>query len=128
MDEPIVFISRMRLRDGAAETFAALFRNAVAAIAEAKPRTAVFAAYLDRGHSHVAVVHVFPDADAMLDHFAGSADRANSIADLVEYVGFEAYGAAPRAAIDQLARDAEATGAPLSTFPDEIGGYLTVTS
>ena len=126
MSVPIVFISHMRLRDGAAETFAGKFRNAVAAIAEARPRTAVFAAYLDRRQSEVAVVHVFPDATAMLDHFAGSADRGESIAGLVEYVAFETYGAEPLGAIDLLSRDAQATGASLSTFPDAISGYLTV--
>lgn len=126
MAEPIVFISHMRMRDGAAETFAPMFGDAVAAIAAAKPRTAVFAAYFDREHANVGVVHVFPDSSAMLDHFAGSADRGDSIAGLVEYVGFDVYGAAPQAAIDQLARDAAATGANLRTFPDAIGGYLTV--
>ena len=85
MAEPIVFISRLRLRDGAADPFAAMFRNAVAAIADSKPRTALFSAYLDADRTEVAIIHVFPDAAAMADHFEGSDDRAGTIADLVEY-------------------------------------------
>jgi hypothetical protein len=125
MAEPIVFISRLRLRQGAVEAFVPMFQGAVRSIAAAKPRTAVFAAYLGDDRSAVSIVHVFPDAAAMAQHFEGSDDRAGSIADLVEYIGFEVYGNAPRAAIDQLAVEARDAGATLTTYPDPIGGYLT---
>src|SRR5262245_50245252 len=125
MAEPIVFISRLRLRDDAADPFGAMFRSAVASIAATKPRTAVFSAYLDADRAQVAIIHVFPDAAAMVDHFDGSEDRSGTIANLVEYLGFEVYGAAPTGALDQLAREAATAGASFTTHPAAIGGYLT---
>lgn len=125
MTEPIVFISRLRLHGDGANAFPPMFGGAVSSIAASKPRTAVFAAYLGANGTDVAIVHVFPDAIAMTLHFEGSDDRSGTIEGLVEYVGFEVYGAAPPAAVEQLGREAEATGATLTVYPTSIGGYLT---
>ena len=125
MAEPIVFISRLRLHGDGAKTFAPMFGGAVSSIGASKPRTAVFAGYVGGNGEDVAIVHVFPDAVAMTQHFQGSDDRAGTIEGLVEYVGFEVYGAAPPAAVEQLGREADVTGATLTVYPTSIGGYLT---
>jgi hypothetical protein len=125
MAEPIVFISRLRLPGDGPNTFPAMFGGAVRSIAALKPRTAVFAGYLGENGNDVVIVHVFPDAPAMTQHFEGSDDRAGTIEGLVEYVGFEVYGPAPPAAVEQLARESEATGATLTVYPVPLGGYLT---
>ena len=124
MAEPIVFISRFRPRPGAADAFATAFANAVGPIAASKPRTAMFVAYIDANEAEVRIVHIFPDADAMSIHFEGSNDRANSIADLVEPTGFEVLGPAPRAAVDQLRREAAEASVELSVFPRSLSGFL----
>ena len=124
MAEPIVFISRFRLRPGAADAFAIAFGAAVGPIAASKPRTAMFVAYVDADESEVRIVHTFPDADAMSAHFEGSDERANSITDLVEPMGFEVFGPAPTTAVDQLRREASEAGTGLSVFPRSLGGLL----
>ena len=124
MAEPIVFISRFRVRAGAADAFAKAFTEGVAMIADAKPRTALFAAYVGGNGSELRIVHAFPDAEAMSSHFAGSDERASSIAELVEPAGFEVFGPAPAQAVEQLEREAIATGAELRTYPECVGGFL----
>jgi hypothetical protein len=124
MAEPIVFISRNRLAEGKRAEWAADYAAAVEMIGSSKPRTAVFAAYLDEGGSVVSVVHVFPDAAAMTRHFDGSDERSRSAADLVAPLGFEVFGPAPPAAVDQLRREAIATGVTLDLHLESFGGFL----
>ena len=124
MVEPIVFISRFRLRAGATDAFAAAFIRAVELIGETKPRTAGFSAYVDDAQLQLSVVHVFPDAEAMSAHFEGANGRANSIANLVEPLDFEVFGPAPTSAIDQLRLEASEAGVELSVHLRSLGGFL----
>ena len=122
MAEPIVFISRWSVADRDAWTHA--YRGAIAGIGAAKPRTALFAAYLDPRGAETRIVHAFPDAAAVSEHFEGSADRSAAVADLLVPGGFELYGPAPAAAVDQLRRAADASGTTLERFPGTVGGFL----
>jgi len=124
MAESIVFISRFRLRAGAADVVASAFHRVVKLIEETKPRTAGFSAYVDDARLQLSVVHVFPDAEAMSSHFLGSDQRTGSIADLAEPAGFEVFGPAPTSAVDQLRREASEAGVELSVFPRSLGGFL----
>jgi hypothetical protein len=124
MAEPIVFISRWRIRQGKRAALEAMFAQAVGFIGSTKPRTALFAAYLDDTGEELRIVHAVPDATAMTDHFEGSEERSASVQDMVELLGFEVYGAGPEAAVDQLRRETAAVpGAELTLLPISIGGY-----
>jgi len=125
MAEPIVFISRWRIRRGRRADLEATYAGAVGSIGSGKPKTALFAAYIDEPGEELRVVHAFPDQAAMTDHFEGSGGRTASVEDIIELVGFEVYGSAPVSAVDQLRRHAaEVPGANLTLLPVCIGGYL----
>jgi len=125
MTEPIVFISRWRIRAGKRAELEAMYARAVGFIGSSKPRTALFAAYLDEAGQELRIVHAVPDAAAMTDHFEGSDERSASVQELIELISFEVYGAAPAAAVDQLEREVAAVpGAELTLLPRSIGGYL----
>ena len=125
MAEPIVFISRWRIRQGKRAALEALSAQAVGFIGSSKPRTALFAAYLDEPGVELRIVHAVPDAAALTDHFEGSDERSASVQDMIELLGLEVYGAAPEAAVDQLRRETAAVpGAELTILPISIGGYL----
>ena len=99
--------------------------QAVGFIASTKPRTALFAAYLDEAGDELRFVHAVPDAAALTDHFEGSEERSASVQDMIELLGFEVYGAAAEAAVDQLRRATGAVqGAELTLLPISMGGYL----
>jgi len=124
MAGPIVFISRFSVLPGQADAVADLLARAAELIDSAKPATSLFAAYLDGARSEARIVHAFADADAMTTHFAGSDDRARALEGLVELSGFELYGAAPVAAVEQLRREAAVAGGSLVEFPGFLGGFL----
>ena len=124
MPEPIVFISRNRVRPGKAEALASALTEAVAAIGAAKPRTALFAAYRDAAAREVRIVHAFSDAAAAAAHFEGSAERSRGASELIEPIAYEIYGPAPASVVDQLRREAAAAGIVVDTFTDSIAGYL----
>jgi quinol monooxygenase YgiN len=125
MTEPVVFISRWRIREGKRAELEAMYAPAVGLIGSSKPGTALFAAYLDGSSNELRIVHAFPDAAAMTDHFEGSEQRSASVEDMIELLGFEIYGTADAAAVDQLRRQAAAVlGAQVTLLPTSIGGYL----
>ncbi len=124
MSEPIVFISRNLIREGRRAEFASLYANAVDLIYGTKPETSLFAAYVDEGGTEVAIVHAFAGAAAMALHFEGSDERSATVSELIEPAGFEIYGRARVAAVDQLRREAESAGISLTVYPDPIGGFL----
>jgi hypothetical protein len=125
MAEPVVFISRWGIREGKRAELEAMYARAVGFIASSKPRTALFAAYVDETGDELRIVHAFPDAAAMTDHFEDSEERSASAEEMMELLGFEVHGAAPAGAVDQLRRQAAAvTGAKLTLLPLSIGGYL----
>jgi hypothetical protein len=124
MAEPIIFISRNRIVDGRRSEFESAFVAAVAMIGSSKPRTALFAAYLDQAGTEVRVVHAFPDPTAMAAHFEGSEDRSASASALIAPAGFEVYGPAPAAAVEQLRREGEIAGIGVDVYDLGIGGFL----
>jgi hypothetical protein len=124
MAKPIVFISRSRIVEGKRAAFERAYAGGVDVIRSTKPRTALFAAYVDEAGTEVKIVHVFPDAAAMADHFEGSDDRTQSVSELIVPTDFEVYGRAPAAAIDQLRREAAAAGGSVEVLPEPIGGFL----
>jgi hypothetical protein len=124
MTAPIVFISRNRIVEERRAEFELAYAGAVGLIRETKPRTALFAAYVDDTGTEVWVVHAFPDADAMALHFEGSAERTQSASALIMPAGFEIYGRAPAAAIEQLRREAAATGTNVDVLGDPLDGFL----
>lgn len=124
MPEPIVFISRNRIREGKREAVEEMFAEGIPRIGSAKPRTALFAAYLDEAGREVRIVHVFPDAPAMTEHFQGADERSQAAYELIEPAGWEVYGAAPAAAVDHLRREADKAGVGMEWWPTPMGGFL----
>jgi len=124
MAGPIVFISRNWIEAGHRAAFENAYGEVVGAIADSKPRTALFAAYLDPKGTQLAVVHAFPDEVAMAQHFEGSAERTASAGGLITPAGFEIYGPAPSGAIDQLRHEATTAGVSLDLMLEPLGGFL----
>jgi quinol monooxygenase YgiN len=121
--EPIVFISRHRIKEGKLEDVRRYIRQGVGTIEAEKPRTVAFQAYLDPPGSEVRIVHVFPDAEAMDVHFEGAAERAQAAYELIEPRGFEVFGPASESALGML-RQAERAGVTLEVWPESVSGFL----
>ena len=76
MPEPIVFISRNRVKESKLEEFKLVYRAGAERLRREKPGTVAFLAYASDDGAEVSIVHVFPDADAMDRHMEGVAERS----------------------------------------------------
>jgi len=127
MGEPIVFISRSRVKDGGLEALEVAVRRAASSIERDKPGTVAFLPYLDEDGSEVLIVHVFPDADAMDAHLEGVGERMADAAEVIETLEYEIHGSPSDAATQMMRGFAAHQGIPLTIRPRSLGGYLRLT-
>lgn len=120
---PLVFISRNRVREGKLEGFRRFFREGTEALEREKPGTVAFLAYLSDDSAEVAIVHVFPDADAMDRHMDGVVERSTKADEFIESKGIEIFGL-PNEGTLQMFKSIAASGVPVSLRPHYFGGYL----
>lgn len=121
MADPIVFISHSRVREGKLELLREISGSALAEMEATKPGTLLHYGYLNDDQSELSFVHVFPDADAMDDHFVGSGDRAKAASEYIEVHRFEIYGSPSDDALAALRRT---PGVDLVVRRAGFGGYL----
>jgi hypothetical protein len=79
MTDPIVFISRNRVKKGMLDDFRKHYRDSFPAIEASKPGTLVQLAYINEDATDVDIVRLFPSADD-LDHQLQGADVCSKAA------------------------------------------------
>jgi len=127
MSEPIVFISKHRIKEGKLESFKRHARQRAPSIEAEKPRTVVFVSYLNEEGSEVSFIHVFPDAEAMDLHFEGAAERTKDAYRFLEPIGFEIYGRPSDQAL-QVMKQAAESGPSLTIKSESLAGYVRLKS
>lgn len=128
MSEPIVFISHFGVREGTLGAFTRLQRDVTARLYAEKPGTHAFLMYLDEDRARVAIIHVFPDADAMDLHFQGAEERAAAAYEFLVPEGWEIYGRPSPSAVESMRRSSAAAGVQLAIQPEYQGGFLRSSS
>jgi quinol monooxygenase YgiN len=123
MFDPIVFISRFRIKEGKLAGFKQFFADGEKLLQEEKPRTLLFLAYRDDNGQRMTIVHVFADADSMDLHVEGAEERSKEALEFLEPEGFEIYGS-PSEDVMEMMREAAASGSDLSVQPEYLGGFL----
>lgn len=127
MSDAVVFVSHFRVRPGQEGPFRELWGSVVAALEEAKPRTTAYLGYLAEDGSAVTIVHLFPDAAAMAAHFQGADERSAAAYEHIQPAGWEIYGAADAAGVEEIRAAAAAMGVPLRLEPQPLGGFVRST-
>jgi hypothetical protein len=128
MADPIVFISHFRVKEGRVEALREMFGQMMPLLEADKPRTIAQLGYLDDLGAGLSIVHVFPDAAAMAEHFGGSAERSSAGYEVFAPAGWEIYGTPTQAVLDQMRREAAAAGVGLTVKPDYVAGFLRAAS
>lgn len=123
MSEPIVFISRNKVKEGKLEEFKRFYRAGAELLEAEKPGTVAFLAYVSDDGAEVSIVHVFPDADAMDRHMQGAAERAKEAYQFIESAGIDIYGT-PNEGVLQMMKQIAGSGLPVSVRRRHLGGYL----
>ena len=65
MADPIVFISRNRVKEGMVDDFRRHYRDSVPRIEADKPGTLAQLAYVNEDATEVTIVRIFPSAEAL---------------------------------------------------------------
>ncbi len=123
MGEPIVFISRSKIKEGKLEELRQLSKEVLAMIEASKPGTVFQNAYFNESTSEVTFVHIFPDADAMDQHMLGVDERVNKSAEFMQPMSMEIFGS-PGEKTNQMFNQIETKGVSLTYWPLYVGGFI----
>ena len=127
MSEPIVFISKQRIKEGKLDEFKQSYQRTAEFIESTRPGTVAFLAYLNEDGSEASLIHVFADADAMAAHMQGAAERAREATEFMEPAGIEIYGQLPDQLLEGI-KQAAGTGVGLTVRSHRVGGYILLQS
>ena len=122
MSEPIVFISKFEVKEGKLEALREFFRTGVPELERDKPGTVAFLPFLSEDGSELAIVHVFPDADAFDRHVVGAEERSEAAYEFIEPVGLELFGSPSGPVRQMLSQGAT------SFLPVFVQGFLRLTT
>lgn len=120
---PIVFISRFKVKEGRADDFRRHYQDSLPSIEAGKPGTLVQLAYENEDSTEVAVIRLFPDADALDSQLQGAGERSKKTYEFIEPVSIEIYGA-PKASTIETMRKISGSGITVSVSAQFIGGFI----
>ena len=124
MTQPIVLVTRSRVKEDRLEEFDTFFRERVPVISFGDPGTVALLSYLGEDGRELHVVQVFLHADAFDAHLSGAEERDRLAGDYLEALTWEIYGAPSAEALQGLQARAAENGVDIDVYPDNFGGYL----
>jgi quinol monooxygenase YgiN len=123
MNDPIVFISRNRVKQGKADEFLKHYQDSIPPIEAGKPGTLVQLAYVSEDASEVVVVRLFPSADALDLQLQGAGERSKRTYEFIEPTSVEIYGTPNPSSIEMM-KKISGSGLRVSILPRFIGGFI----
>lgn len=123
MTDPIVFISRNRIKAGRLDEFRKHYRESVPPIEAGKPGTLAQLTYENEDASEVTIVRFFPGADALDLQLQGADERSKRTYEFIEPVSIEIYGMPNPATLERMKKIA-GSGLVVSVQPRFIGGFI----
>lgn len=92
MTEPIFYIDRSTIRDGAFEEVSRRIEELVEFISEQEPQLIAYDFYFDERGRNMTVVSVHPDSDSLRFHLEVGRSAFQKFADLIDLYSIEVYG------------------------------------
>ena len=123
MTDPIVFISRNRVKQGMFDEFKKHYHDSIPSIEASKPGTLVQLAYVNEDSTEVDIVRFFPNAEAMDQQLQGADERSKLAYKFIEPTSFEIYGTPSDYAMEMMKKVA-GSGIDVSINPQFIGGFI----
>jgi quinol monooxygenase YgiN len=123
MSEPIVFIARLKVKEGKLEDYKKNFQNVVNFVKPNKPNTVVFLNYTTEDDAEATLIQVYPSADAMEQHVQGLAEIARKSYESMDILSFEIYGNPTDTTLTTM-KNLAATGVGVKISPHFNGGFI----
>lgn len=123
MSEPIVFISRNRIKPGMQVEFEQHYRKSVPLVIEAKPGTLLQLAFENEDKTEVTIIRLFPSAEALDQQIHGADERSRKTYEFIEPIGIEIYGRPNPATLEKM-KHVAGPGVGLKLHQGYIGGFI----
>jgi len=123
MSDPIVFISRNRVKEGMLDDFTRHYHDSIPPIEAGKPGTLVQLAYVNEDATEVVIVRLFPNADALDHQIQGADERSKKTYEYIEPIGIEIFGTPNPATIEKM-KKIGGSGVVVSISPNYLGGFI----
>jgi hypothetical protein len=123
MTDPIVFISRNRVKEGLFEDFKKHYQTSVPITQAGKPNTFAQLAYINEDSAEVTIVRIFPNPEALDAQLLGADERSKTSYRFIEPTSIEIYGKPSNYALEMFKKVA-GSGIVVSISPLFIGGFI----
>lgn len=122
MSDPIVFISRSRIREGKTGEFRKHYQDSIQPMFDGKPNTLAQFGYENEEGMAFIVVRVFPNADAIDQQIQGADERSKKTYVYIEPTAIEIFGTPNAATLEKMKKIA-GSGITVSINPSYLGGF-----
>ena len=123
MSDPIIFVSRNRIKAGRLAGFRKHYQASLAPIQAGKPGTLAQLAYESEDATQVTIVRFFPSVDALDLQLQGADERSKKTYQFIEPLAIEIYGTPNPATLEKM-RKIAGSGILLSVYPRYMGGFI----
>ena len=123
MTDPILFISRNRIKEGKFDDIRKHYQASVAGVEANKPSTLVQLAYSNEDATEMTIVRLFPNADALDQQLQGADERTKTTYQFIEPTNIEIYGTPNSYALEMFTKVA-GSGIAVSVHPQYMGGFI----
>jgi len=123
LSEPIVFISRNKIKEGKADEFRNHYQDSIQPIFDGKPATSAQLGYENEEVTEFTVVRIFPNADALDLQTQGADERSRKTYEFIEPIGIEIFGKPNPATLKKM-KSIAGSGIKVSISPNYIGGFI----
>jgi hypothetical protein len=123
MTDPIIFISRNRIKEGKLENIKVHYESSIAPVQANKPGTLLQLAYFNDDATEMTIIRLFPNADALDQQLKGADERSKITYQFIEPTGFEIYGPPSIFALEMFKKVA-GSGIAVSINPQYMGGFI----
>jgi hypothetical protein len=123
MTDPIVFISRNRVKEGLFDDFRKHYQDSIPATEAGKPGTLLQLAYANEDATEVVIVRLFPNAEALDLQLQGADNRSKAAYQFIEPTNVEIYGTPNPYAMEMITKVA-GSGIEVRLNTQFIGGFI----
>jgi hypothetical protein len=123
MSEPIVFISRNKIKDGKANEFKKHYQDSLQPIFDGKPATLAQLAYENEEATEFTIVRLFHTADALDLQIQGADERSKKTYTFIEPISIEIFGT-PNPATLEMMKKIAGSGVVVKISPNYMGGFI----
>jgi hypothetical protein len=123
MNDPIVFISRNRIKEGMLDDFRKHYHDSIPPIEDGKPGTLAQLAYFNEDSTQVDIVRLFPSPEALDHQLQGADERSKITYRFIEPTSIEIYGIPSSFTIERMKKIA-GSGISVRINPHFIGGFI----